>query len=214
MRYIACCLDLEDPQGLAALSQTCRRTYSACVELVTARRGMDRQYRVIHDRHPLNVPILLKLASDDALREAWHVRRAEFWCNRNSYDSWCVLSDFACPTWPAGHEDPRDDLWYALLCGLDKDDIAWEMAEQTGGTSFDEVLDRHAEEARALREEGFHLLLRDAPVYRTMLEKMYGAKDGTIVGREIERLEQGRDEICKALLLPLCKNLDTLVFLE
>lgn len=208
---IAVALELEDPRDLAALSQTCRRINSACHGLVEARRDMDKQYRIFHDRNPLAVPKLLKLASDDALKEAWHVRRVEFWDYRNDLDSMRWRETFTSTIYPS-----RD----GRLRSRSADNLVREGTSRSVDDSPETekwlsnvALQRSVEEVEATNAEGRHLLRRDLPMYRKMLEDVFGIEDESILEQDIHYDEQGAEELSKALLLSLCPNLDTLVFL-
>ena len=203
---IADYLDRVEPSALGSLSRTCRRFNGCCAELVASRQQLDEKYRVIHDRNPFNVPDLLRCASQDAMREAWHVRRAEIWTHRTALHMWCDLADFRCGRGRIVAFMLRDEE------GTDEEEEINGPGTGDGTRGFDPERELEMAEAQAARARGRALLQHDESMYRSLLEK-YGVEK-TWIDDLLEEALHGEDEMLHALLLSLCPNLNTIVYVQ
>lgn len=203
---IANYLDLVEPSALGSLSRTCRRFNGCCAELVASRQQLGEKYRVIHDRNPFNVPNLLRSAAQDAMREAWHVRRAEIWTHRTSLRMWCDLVDFRCGQGRNAAFMPPDQE------ELDEEEEINGPGPGNGAQELDPERELEMAKAHAARARGRELLQQDKSIYRSMLEK-YGVEKRRIDDL-LEKALHGEDAMLQALLLSLCPNLNTIIYVQ
>lgn len=82
---------------------TCKATYHHVDEALERHRGYHDTYSVSHDRLPLTVPTLLRLAINDP-QVGWHIRALDFWGARPSFQKWKTWSFYH----PYGLDDPDD----------------------------------------------------------------------------------------------------------
>lgn len=200
--HIASYVEFDDPKALGGLTRTCQRLHDCCKSSVAARQELERQHWAIHDRDPLTVPKLLYAASQTSgpLREAWHIRRAEFWYHRISIGQWCDLKDFH-------HTEYSEGSWDEDASSNDPN----EVDSETGEEWFNHELDAEIKEERAVQAEGREIIHRDKETYRRFLGNVFHVEKETIESL-LSEVDNGEEELQKALLLPFCSRLDTLIF--
>ena len=84
---------LVDPVTLFNLALSQRLTYVRVEHLFGKQRALSKKYRVIHDRHPLNMITTVREMILD-LDVAWHVRRIEVWNPKQDFRSWSDIFRF------------------------------------------------------------------------------------------------------------------------
>lgn len=204
--YIASYIEYDDPISLLSLARTCQRLHACCTPSVAVRQEFTRQYEIIHDRNPLTVPKLLHSVSKPKglLREIWHVRRAEFWGHRMDMHMWCDMADFLHSNFA---KDPVT-LWDEDASSNDPNEID----SETGEEWFDQELDAEIKQVRAIQAQGRDIIQRNKGLYRMFLENLYHVEKD-VIELLLNEVDAGEEELLKALLLPLCSRLDTVIFI-
>lgn len=96
------------PSAILSYVLSCKQAHQLATKQLARNRDYHEEYRVSHDRQPLNVPTLLRRALADQTA-AWHMRSLEFWGTRPEWKNWTSYLFYHAN--PFGYDDPKAKDW-------------------------------------------------------------------------------------------------------
>ncbi|KAN0112545.1 hypothetical protein V8E51_005496 [Hyaloscypha variabilis] len=90
---IANIAELVHPSSIVNFALTCHRVHDCASSSLTLHRSSQQELRAQHDRHPMNIVDLVRMASD-SLDSLWYIRVLEFYGGRTKWQEWKTYMDY------------------------------------------------------------------------------------------------------------------------